>query len=110
MNENTSIPMSEWEWDQVTEDHAACGNNNGRDAAIKEEGKREAFASFYEDRHQKRKDNTAVSAAKYAVGACVLAALCGIVRTIPWLAVAFGLVAFALSLIAAYGAGKYSEM
>ena len=72
-----SVITAEWqdaEWDEITEAHAEQDHNAGRDAAIKAQGKREAFETFYEDRHRHRKDNTAVSAAKYAVVALVLAA------------------------------------
>ena len=98
------------EWDEITKIHAEQERDTSRDASIKAQGKREAFETFYEDRHRHRKGKTAVSAAKYAVVALVLAALGGIVRSIPWVGITFGVFAVIFALISAYGAGKYSEM
>ena len=110
MNENMSIPMSEWEWEEITEEHAAQENNTGRDASIKEEGKREAFADFYEVRHRKRRERIAIGAVKNALVAALLGALAAIVRNIPWLCATLCVITAIFALIAAVGVGKYSEM
>ena len=102
------------EWEKITGDHAAQENHIPRDyvdpAAIKNEGKREAFSNFYEKRHQHRKDNIAVGSVRYALLSIGLTAIGYMVRSTTWLAVVLGVVALAFGLISAYGAGKHSEM
>lgn len=104
----------EAEWEKITGDHAALENHIPRDyvdpAAIKNEGKREAFSNFYEKRHQHRKDNIAVGSVRYALLSIGLTAIGYVVRSTTWLAVVLGVVALAFGLISAYGAGKHSEM
>lgn len=100
----------EADWERITHDHAAQEHDATRDADIKNQGKREAFQDFYYKRHIHRKDRVAVASARYAIIAIGLGAVAYIVRSLPWLAVTFGVIASVLALIAAYGAGKYREM
>ena len=98
------------EWDDITKNHAEREHDASRDAAIKNQGKREAFANFYEGRHSHRKERIAVDCSRYACLALGLTVLGYAVRSITWLGITLGIVALIFGLIAAYGAGKYSEM
>lgn len=98
------------EWDEITKNHANREHDAGRDAEIYEQGKREAFDGFYEERHAHRKENTAVSTARYGCAALGLAIVGYAVRCIPWLGITLGVIAMVAGLTAAYGAGKHSEM
>lgn len=100
----------ETEWDEITNNHAEREHDASRDAAIKNQGKREAFEDFYHKRYNHRKDRVAVDSARYAVLAIGLTAVGYIVRSIPWLAITLGVIALCFGLIAAYGVGKYREM
>lgn len=103
----------EWEtadWEKITAAHAEQEHDASRDAALKNEGKREAFEDFYYKRYIHRKDRVAVDSARYALLAIGLTAVGYIVRSIPWLSITLGVTALIFGLIAAYGAGKYREM
>ena len=102
-----------WEdadWERITAAHAVQEHDATHDAAMKNQGKREAFQDFYHKRHIHRKDRVAVESARYALLAIGLAAVGYIVRSLPWLAIGLGSIAAIFALIAAYGAGKYREM
>jgi hypothetical protein len=98
------------EWDEITKNHAEREHDATRDAAIKNQGKREAFENFYEGRHSHRKERIAVDSGRYALLAIGLTVLGYAVRSISWLGITLGLIALGFGLVAAYGAGKYSEM
>jgi ElaB/YqjD/DUF883 family membrane-anchored ribosome-binding protein len=108
MEETTT--MGEFEWEKITEKHADQEHTENRDAAIKAEGKREAFCDFYEKRYRHRKDHIAVNATRYGLAAAAAGALSYLVRIIPWLAITMAAVALIFGLLCAFGIGKYSEM
>ena len=97
-------------WEQITAAHAEQEHDASHDAAIKAEGKREAFQDFYKNRRRHRKDTVAVAAARYGLLCVALTVLGWLVRSIPWLAITLGLIALVFGLLSAIGIGKYSEM
>jgi hypothetical protein len=105
-----STPMSEFEWDGITKAHAEQEHDASRDAAMKNQGKREAFQDFYRDRRRHRKDRVAVAATRYGLLCVGLTAVGWLVRSIPWLAITLGCIALVFGMISAVGIGKYSEM
>ena len=98
------------DWERITAIHAEQEHDATRDAAMKNQGKREAFEDFYHKRHMHRKDRVAVDSVHYVMMAVGLASVGYIVRSIPWLAVGLAGSALVLALISAYGIGKYREM
>ena len=100
----------EAEWDEITKNHAEQEHDASRDAAIKNQGKREALANFHEERHRHRKERVAVDSTRYAILAIGLTVLGYAVRSIPWIGITLGIIALIFGLYAAYGAGMYSEM
>ena len=116
-----SVIMSQdpgWEnadWEKITDSHAKQEETSGR-AAVRaaagnpDEIKREMFAGFHEERHQHRKERTAVDAARYATAAIGLTVLSGFVRGTEWIAITCAILALGLGLVAAYGFGKYQKM
>lgn len=105
-----TVPMNEFEWDKITAKHSKQEYNASRDAAIKAEGKREAFQDFYQQRHRHRKDTVAVAAGRYALVSLSLSAIAWVVKDISWLAITLGCIALCAGLMSAYGIGKHSEM
>jgi hypothetical protein len=98
------------DWERITATHAQQEHDATHDAAMKNQGKREAFQDFYHKRRIHRKDRVAVESVRYGLLAVGLATVGYIVRSLPWLAIGLGIIALVLALIAAYGAGKYREM
>lgn len=100
----------EAEWDEITNNHAEREHDASRDAAIKNQGKREAFQDFYHKRYNHRKERTAIASARYALLAIGLTAVAWLVRDLTGLAITLGVIGLCLGLTAAYGVGKYREM
>lgn len=105
-----TVTMTEFEWDKITSSHAEQEHDATRDAAIKNQGKREAFKNFYEGRHSHRKERIAVDSGRYALLAIGLTILGYTVRDVSWLGITLGIIALGFGLVSAYGAGKHSEM
>ena len=112
MSENKNVPMSNWEWDGIVNEHAGteAAQHRASDADGVQEAKKHMFDNFYEKSEQRRKVRTGVTAARYAILAIGLTAVAWLVRDMTGLALTLGGIALVLGLIAAYGAGKCREM
>ena len=91
---------TDWEnadWEQITHDHA-------------DDAKEVSPDRIYRKVHAKRKERTAIAAARWAFLAIGLTALGLAVRDMEKLAITLGVIALVFGLTAAFGAGKYKEM
>lgn len=105
-----TVTMTEFEWDEITGDHAEQEHDAGRDAEIFNQGKQEASNNFYEKRRRHRKEKIAIDSARFAFLAIGLSVIGYAVRSIPGLAITLAIVALVFGLISAYGAGMYKAM
>ena len=101
----------DWEnadWEGITDAHATKGETSGR--ADARQSPEATTARIYRKIHAKHHERVSIAAIRYAMLATGLTAVGYLVRSIPWLAITLGIAALIFGLIAAYGAGKCSEL
>ena len=107
MNEATP----DWQnanWEQITDAHATAEEASGRaDARCSPEA---ATDRIYRNIHARHKDRTSISAIRYAMLAIGFTAIAWLTRELTGLSITLGIIALIFGLIAAYGAGKCSEL
>ena len=95
-------------WEQITDAHATAEEASGRaDARCNPEAATDRIYRKIRARHNER---VSIAAIRYTMLATGLTAVGYLVRSIPWMAITLGVAALIFGLIAAYGAGKCSEL
>ena len=114
MSENKSVPMSNWEWDNIVNDPSRM---EAADVRIAQENQRRAdkemlLCEFHQKNEVRRKKRVEIEACRYACGALATGLVAYFVGAggVDWLAWTLGSVAAVIALIAAYGFGKVYEM
>ena len=105
--ESKNVPMSEWEWDGIVNDHSrvACVEKPA-------EEKGNMFSGFYQRDESRRRTRTEIQACRYAFTALAVAAVAlfigaGGLRVMSWI---LGATAMVIALVSSYGFGKIAEM
>lgn len=105
--ESKNVPMSEWEWDGIVNDHSrtVC-------AEKPMEEKCDMFSGSYQNNERRRRIRIEMQACRYAFSAMMVAAVAlfigaGGLRVLAWI---LGGTAMILALISAFGFGKIAEM
>ena len=106
--EEVSRDWENAEWEEITSEHASTEEASGRaDARYNPEAATDRIYCKIRAKHHER---VSIAAIRYAMLATGLTAVGYLVRSIPWLAITLGVLALIFGLIAAYGAGKCSEL
>lgn len=99
-----------WEyadWERITDEHA---ENAAPEAPAGRQYTEMDIDRIYRKAHNRRKERTAITAARFMVMAAFTGGTAWVVHDVNWLCAALGVTAFVFAMLAAYGAGKCREM